>query len=293
VINTPTGNIGRVITERLLSEDAAVVLLARDPKKVAHFAERGATVHQGSLEDGDFVRKATEGAEAIFWLTPPAFGAENVLEFQTRVGRNGAAAVKANEIAHVVHMSSMGAQHPTRTGVVKGLHAVEELMNEAAENVVHLRAGFFMENYLQQLETIASLGSVCMPLSGDIRLPMVCTEDIGEVAASRLLYRQWSGKYSQGVHGPDDLTFDEAAAAIGRGIGKEVTHVEVIPEVTREAMASLGLSADFVDQIIELYDGVSHGYLDPEEVRTPGTSTPTTMTEFAGKVLLPAMQGAR
>lgn len=292
VVNTPTGNIGRTITERLLSENASVTVLVRDAARVARFEQQGATVICGSLEDGDFVKRATEGAEALFWLTPPPFEKDNVLEFQTKLGRNCAEAVEANGIDHVVHLSSIGAQHAERTGLVKGLHVIEKLLNGTARNIVHLRAGFFMENYLQQLSSIAATGNIFMPVPGRTTLPMVCTADIGEVAASRLLHRQWSGQYCQGVHGPDDLSFDEAAAQIGKGIGRHVQHVEVTPEEAREAVSGMGLSADCVDQLIEMYDAVTTGYLDPEEVRTPGTTTPTTMEEFAGLVLLPVLRGA-
>ncbi len=291
VVNTPTGNVGRTITERLLSENAGVTLLVRDPSKVAHFEERGATILQGSLEDGDFVKQATEGADALFWLTPPAYAVECVLEYQKKLGTICAEAVEANEIDHVVHLSSAGAQHAEKTGLVKGLHYIEGILNKVGKNVVHLRAGLFMENYLQQLPSLADSGNIYMPIPGEKKIPMVSAADIGEVAASRLLNRQWSGQYCQGIHGPEDLSFDEAAAMIGKGIGRQVTHVEVTPEQTREGMNGMGLSDDFIDQLLELYQGVTDGYLDPEEVRTPGTSTPTTMAEFAGMVLLPALQG--
>ena len=76
-ITTPTGKNGSALMKRLL--DAAdenaleIVLLAHDPEKLREFTERGARVEKGSLDDAAFVPRATEGMDALFWLTPQNF----------------------------------------------------------------------------------------------------------------------------------------------------------------------------------------------------------------------------
>ena len=55
-VTTPTGNIGRVLTEKLLASDAELTLIARSAEKVADFAQRGARVIQGSLADAGLVQ---------------------------------------------------------------------------------------------------------------------------------------------------------------------------------------------------------------------------------------------
>ena len=74
-VTTPTGNIGRVVTDKLLDAGADVTLLVRDPGKVRAFTERGAETEAGSLDDGEYVKKATAGAECLFWVTPPNYAA--------------------------------------------------------------------------------------------------------------------------------------------------------------------------------------------------------------------------
>ncbi|MDQ3778879.1 MAG: hypothetical protein M3310_08485 [Actinomycetota bacterium] len=37
---------------------------------------------------------------------------------------------------------------------------------------------------------------------------------MAEVAAARLLARDWSGRQVQGVHGPEDLTYEQVAAIV-------------------------------------------------------------------------------
>ncbi len=43
--------------------------------RCAEFTERGARVENGSLDDAAFVARATQGVDALFWLTPQNFEA--------------------------------------------------------------------------------------------------------------------------------------------------------------------------------------------------------------------------
>ncbi len=70
VINTPTSNIGRALATRLLDAGERVTALSRDKKKVDELP-RGVRVVEGSFEEPALLAKALEGAEALFWFTPP------------------------------------------------------------------------------------------------------------------------------------------------------------------------------------------------------------------------------
>ena len=59
VVTTPTGHIGGTVARHLLDASATVVLLARDAGKVAALTDRGATVHEGSLDDEAYVIRST------------------------------------------------------------------------------------------------------------------------------------------------------------------------------------------------------------------------------------------
>ena len=71
VINTPTSNIGRALAVRLLDAGERITVLSRDKKKVDGLLRRGARVVEGSFEEPALLAEAFEGAEALFWLTPP------------------------------------------------------------------------------------------------------------------------------------------------------------------------------------------------------------------------------
>lgn len=296
-ITTPTGNIGHRAVERLLEIGGHdLVLLCRKPETVKDFTDKGAAVVQGDLADQDYVVRATEGADALFWLTPPRFDAEDFRRHQTRMGESAAKAIRANKIKRVVHLSSFGAQHADGTGPIAGLHRNEKLINQAAGDVggsvTHLRPASFFENYFMALDSIKHDGAVYLPVPGDARVSMIATRDIGDAAAELLADDSWTGLRVQELLGPRDYTYDEAATIIGRAVGKEVKHVPVPPEAANDALRQMGASEDTARTFIEMYTAIPKGLITSEKPRSKASTTPTTLEDFAKTAIAPAVRGA-
>ena len=293
-ISTPTSKSGRAVTGHLL--DAAkekqieIVLLARDPEKVREFSERGARVEKGALDDAGFVARATEGVDALYWLTPQNFEpGEEVRAGYNRYGKVAAEAVRANGIRHVVHLSGFVTEKDGEGGqIIDGLADIERLLNEAATNITHLRAAFYFENYLGQIDPIKNDESVYMPVRAETRLAMVATRDIADVAARELLSSDWSGRRVVSAMGPKDLSFGEAATALGEGIGRHVSHVTVEPEQARESMLGSGMSPGMTDGFLAIFAAGDAGLLRWE--RDASSSTPTTLEKFGRTVMRPMME---
>jgi uncharacterized protein YbjT (DUF2867 family) len=286
-VTTPTGNIGKVVADELVTAGAQVILLARNPDKVKALTNRGASVVQGSQEDREYVARATRGVDAFFWLIPPDYSVPDLRAYYNRVGEVAVAATQANRIGHIVFLSSVGAHQEGGTGPILGLRDVEQKLERVALHITHLRPAAFFENYLWQFESIKHMGKVFLPVSGSTRVAMVATQDIGRVAAKRLLDTTWTGRSVANILGPSDLSFDEAAAGIGRGIGKLVTHVQVPEDQARQAMKQAGMGDDAIGLMLKLYRAMSGGLLKAPEGRTVESTTPTTIEQFARNVLKP------
>ncbi len=288
-VTTPTGNIGKVVAKELLDAGVEVILPCRSPERVKGFTERGAVAMQGSMEDAAFLTEACRGSDALFWLTPPDFTEADFRAYQNRMGRAAATAVRNCGIKRVVNLSSIGAQHPDGTGPIKGLHDVENLLNDTPADVMHLRPTFFMENFIPMVQPIAEAGSIFMPVKGHSRVPMVATRDVAAVAAAKLRDSSWSGTQIFDVLGPADLSFDEAATAIAEGLGREVKFVTAEPGATKEMMLGFGMSQGTADLMLELYRAIDSGILTPDRPRSPETTTPTTLTQWARDVMKPML----
>lgn len=289
-VTSPAGHIGRAVAENLLEAGVGVRLLACRPDKVADLVERGAKVVQGSLEDAAFLPKAIAGVRALCWVTPASFDSDDVRATQVRLAQSAAKAMQINQTPRVVNVSSVGAHLGWGTGLVNGLHDVEQILDDAATSITHLRPGYFYENYFWQLDSMVRRGSVFLPVSGSARYPMIATPDVARVAADRLLDPSWTGFCVRELHGPADLSFNQAVALLSEALGRKVVHVKVGPEQAIEAMQAAGMSEDAAELMVELYRAIDSGLLRPNEPRSIETSTPTTLLEFAREAIAPLVQ---
>jgi uncharacterized protein YbjT (DUF2867 family) len=146
-----------------------------------------------------------------------------------------------------------------------------------------------MENFLLSADMIAKAGLIFVPIQAGKKWPLVATADIAAKAACWLLDRGWSGHHRVGVHGPQDLSTDEAAAIISSAVGKTVSCVDATLDQASSSLLGMGMPDFVVALIIEQYVAFRDGRLDPAEPRTPNTTTPTTLAEFARTTLVPAI----
>jgi uncharacterized protein YbjT (DUF2867 family) len=288
-VTTPTGHVGSCVADFLLDFGGSVQvrLLGRRADKLTDSIKRGAETVIGAQDDVEYLNKATQGVDALFWATPPGYGSDNVRAFQNRIGKAGAQAIETNNIARVVNLSSIGADLESGNGPIGGLHDVEGLLNKTACHVLHLRPGFFFENLLWQVDSIRKWGRISLPLSASTRYPMLATRDIGRVAATRLTSAGWTGQIVQELHGPVDLNFREVAEILTQVLGRKIVYIKCGREEMRDMMLKNAMSENAADLMLELYEAVDAGRLRVTQPRSPETTTPTTFAEFAREVILP------
>ena len=288
-ITTPTGHVGSAVADSLLDfgGDIRVKLLARRPDKLRRFTDRGAEVLIGSQDDADFLTRATQDVDAFFWVTPLAYGSDDLRAFQNRLGKAAATAVRINHVSRVVNLSSIGAQLTTGVGPINGLHDVEKLLDDAANNITHLRPGSFFENLLWQADAIKKWDRISLPLSASKRSPMIATGDIGGVAAQCLLDQDWSGHIVRELHGPADLSYDEVAGILSKVLGRKIVYVQCDRRELRENLLDNAVSENVADLMLEMYEAIEMGRLQSTQPRSAETTTQTTLAQFAQEVIVP------
>lgn len=290
VVTGATGNIGRVLAEKLLAAGCRVRVIGRSEERLRSLTEKGAKSLVGSLDDADFLTRAFRDARVVFTMIPPNLTAEDFRSYQNLVGEAMAAAIERAGVTHVVNLSSMGGHLAEGTGPIKGLYDHEQRLNRMPNlNVVHLRPTFFMENLLTGIEIIKKMGINGGATRADVAAPMIATKDIAEAAAQLMLNPTFTGKQARELLGPRDYTMVEATKAMGKAIGREnLQYLQVPYEVVRQAMVGQGLSENVADELIELARASNEGLLKPTEARTTENTTPTTLEEFATETFAPA-----
>ena len=283
VVTGASGNTGRVVAETLLAAGKDVQVVGRSEKRLQPLIEKGGESFVGSVDDAQAMSIAFSGAVGVYCMIPPRFDAPDFRAYQRSVGESLAAAVNGAGVEYVVFLSSIGAQNREGVGPIAGLREEEERLNALdGVNILHLRAGFFMENFLMQLDTIRGMGVVGLPVRGDIAVPLIATRDIGKYAGERLLNMDFSGKSMRELLGPRDVTFEDATRVLGAAIGKDdISYVQFPFEDAEQALLGMGLSPSGVSVLLEMYRGLNDGLVVATEERSPENTTDTTLEQFS------------
>ena len=221
---TITGSLGHIskpIVTALVKAGHEVTVITSSAGRVKEIESLGAKAAVGSVEDPGFLTKAFQGADAVYTMVPPNFGAGNWKDYIGQVGKNYAEAIKANNIKHVVNLSSIGAHMPDGCGPVSGLYRVEQALNTlTGVNIRHLRPAYFYNNLFAQTGLIKNLGIMGANFDiSDKKFMLVDPSDIATVAIQALLKLDFKGRSVQYI-ASDEVSTGEIAAAFGGAIDK-------------------------------------------------------------------------
>jgi uncharacterized protein YbjT (DUF2867 family) len=292
VILGASGNTGHVVAKNLLEGGKKVRVVGRNAAHLQFLAKEGAEAFAADVTDVAALTKAFQGAESAYVMIPPNPTSDAFRVFQDRVSDAIASAVQKSGVKNVVSLSSFGADKSTGTGPVVGLHHLEQKLNRIdGANVLHLRAGYFMENTLPQAGAIRQVGSALGPVRPDLKLPMIATSDIGKAAAEALLRLDFHGKQTRELQGQRDLDYTEATRIMGKAIGKpDLKYIQAPDDQIRAAMVQMGMSDNFARLILEMASALNSGHMRALEARNTHNTTSTTFENFVTEFFVPAYQ---
>lgn len=292
VVLGASGNTGHVVATNLLTRGQKVRVIGRNSAHLQPLASKGAEPFIADVTDASALAKAFHGADSAYVMIPPNLTSKDPLGYANRVSDAIASAVKSAGTKNVVALSSVGAEQPSGTGPVVGLHNLEQKLNQINDaNVVYLRAAYFMENTLPQVNAIRMMGSVAGPLRPDLRLPMIATRDIGTAAADNLLHPTLRGKQIRELLGERDLTYTEVSAMIGKAIGKpDLKYVQVPDDQFRGVLMQMGMSEPVANLLLEMTHALNAGKMKALEPRSPQNTTPTSYETFVAEYFVPAYE---
>ena len=292
VVLGASGNTGHIVAKTLLARGQKVRAVGRNASHLQPLAVNGAEISIADVTDAAALSKAFQHADSAYVMIPPNPASNDALGYAERVSDAIATAAKNAGVSNIVSLSSIGADKPSGTGPVVGLHNLEQKLNRIdAANVLHLRAVYFMENILPQASAIRAMDCTAGPLRPDLKLPMIATRDIGAAAADALLQLAFRGKQTQELHGQRDLDYAEVTAIIGTAIGKpNLKYVHLSDDQIRPALIQMGMSDNFASLLLEMSSALNSGYMRPLEARTARNTTPTPFETFVAESFVAAYQ---
>ncbi len=250
LVTGATGKVGTHVVEQLIERRTPVRAFVRDAVAARERFGDGVEIAVGDLERVDTLRPAMEGVTALFLLSP---GDLRQTEIQNRVVDVAAEA----GVRRVVKLSALGAgpQAPFRLGRMHW--ETEQHIARSGLEYTILRPTVFLENLLGFAPAQARQGSIFAPL-GDARVAMVAARDIAAVAVAALTEDGHDGKIYN-VTGPEAISFDDIAAAVGEALGQPVRYVPVGLDEVRDGMVAQGTPEWFADDMRALNRAFASG----------------------------------
>jgi len=275
VVAGATGHVGSVVAGDLLAAGHKVRAIVRSVAKAKALADQGAEILAGELSDVGFLTRALRGADGAFLLLPPpANDATNVRALQDRVAHAEATAVAESGVRHVVLLSSWGAEKPSGTGPIVGLHVLEEALKKTGAISTFLRAGSFTENLLNVLPAAQYQGILPNFFPPKHKLATIATRDIAAAAVRALLSPPAATQvvYALGTY---EYSAVDQAAYLSKKLGKEIKLVNLPVSAASSAIQQGGVGASMANLLQEMYEGAMKGLLgvEPGHRVEKGTTT--------------------
>jgi uncharacterized protein YbjT (DUF2867 family) len=240
-----TGNVGSEVVARLLAAGKQVRVFTRDASKVS-YPNGSVQVAVGDLMESDTFAKAVVGVEAVFMMN-------GVLE--GNAFRRAIEAIKASGNPRVVFLSTLFAADPDSP--IGQVHKdKEDVIRASGLHFSFVRAGNFMTNTFQWLETIKQSGTVFNGMGTGKTAP-VAPEDIAAVAVQALTDPDAAEIYE--VTGGELLTLPEQVSILSRAKGRPISVVEISAEQAEEGLLKAGFPAFVAKAVSHSYEDIRKG----------------------------------
>ena len=245
-----TGQVGREVVRQLATAGASLRALVRDPSRASHIRLPGVDVVVGDLARPETLEPALTGVDRVFLATPADPG-------QVELQGNLIHACKKLGVGRIVKISVAGG--PDAATQIGRWHWTTEKQIEAAGlGFTMLRPSLFMQQTLRFAPSIAASGSFSLPC-GAGEVPLVDCRDVAAVAVAALTSDEHDRQIYD-VTGPEALSFEAVAEAIGHAIGTKVSYVHVPPDFLRKAMLADGVPRWLADDMLILFASIREGY---------------------------------
>lgn len=249
LVTGATGNIGSLVTKRLLAAGEKPCVLVRDAKKARKLFGDRVEVRMGDLAGSSIdLTGLFQGCDALFLVnTGPGLGERD---------RACALAARGAGVQHLVKLSTLD----VKTGVGTGpWHARgEEAIRESGVRHTFIQTSAFMSNVLSWADSISTDGMLSSS-TGDGKIAFIHPDDIANVVVS-VLSRREAGNDARVITGPKALSYKDMATAIGEAIGKSIRY-ETLSD--SEALAGALMWADhaYAEALVDIWRAIREGRL--------------------------------
>lgn len=246
LITAGTGSTGLALAEELKKTNTPYILTSRRGASAAPAGSESITVKFDMADASTYGNPFDHGEKitAIYLIAPevadPVSALNSFVDYAISRG-----------VRRFVHMTS---NFVTKGGPYTG-KTWQHLSDKGVEFSV-LKATWFTDNLANPkkhlLKSIREKGELATA-TGDGRIPFVTARDIARTAATLLTQAAAPAEESYEVTGPELLTYDDVARILSEVLGKEVKHLKVDRETTKQQyLATSGGNEGYASMISAL-----------------------------------------
>lgn len=267
LVTGATGTVGSEVVKQLtspssLSSGSRVRAAVHSKNKADKLRDENKTVEIVNMDYNkpETIVDALNGVDKLFLLTLPT---PNMTEITSSLINEA----KKNNVKHIVKLSVLDADAEPGIMITR-LHRQEErIIEESGMPYTFLRAGAFMQNFINFFgQTIKTQNAIYLPV-GDGKVSFVDVRDIAAVATEILLAKNNGSKSKQqheykkyDITGNEALSYSQAAEILSNVLGRRISYVNVTEEDARNAMKKMGMEDWLIDALVELYSVIRSGY---------------------------------
>lgn len=233
-----TGQVGSVVARNLVAGGHQVRALVRDPDAAAAKLGPGIEYVRGDLNDQATLPGALKGVDAAYLATAPA-------PEMVRQEGNFIDAAAAAGLPRLVELSVLGTD--VSVPIFKFHQDIEAKIANSGIPATVLRPGGFYSSFLFSAEAIRA--GALPSAAGDGRIAWIDPADVAGVATAVLLEAGYAGQVLK-MTGPKALTYEDAAAALERTLGRPVVHLRMQEQEVRAQLTSFGLPGWMIDSFL-------------------------------------------
>lgn len=238
-----TGQVGSAVARALLSRGEPVTVVTRDAQHAAALAAAGAAVAVQDIHNVAGLRSLFRSGKRAFLLNPPADPAGDTDRVERATASAIIDALDGSGLEKIVAASTFGARPGERCGDLTVLHEFEQKLKAQPIPVAINRGAYYMSNWAGMLEVARTEGKLPSFFPADLEMPMVAPEDLGHLAALRLL-SPTTDVGIRHVEGPRRYTAQDVAKAISDMLGRPIA-VETIPRTAwQDTFRAFGFSPE-------------------------------------------------
>jgi NAD(P)H dehydrogenase (quinone) len=273
-ITGASGQLGRLVADQLLAAPGVsasdVVLLTRDPARLASYADRGADVRAADFDQPETLEAAFKGVDKVLLISTDVVG--------NRVAGHAAAidAAKAAGASLIAYTSVTEPVEGNPAGVVADHAATEELLRESGVAWTFLRNNLYADMQVDVIAGAAASGQ-WFTNTGAGATAYVTREDCA-AAAVGVLTGEGHENQAYEVTGPEAWTADQLAALAAEKRGSEVTVVNLDDDAYTSGLEAAGVPGFLAPLLTSFGAATREGYMGavtsvvPDLTGRPATS---------------------